>query len=89
MLNSAALRAAGFEDGQPDPPGGAPGRDDQGRLDGVIFFERPMFALLERNLREDIARMGGAERARLMQRAGQRLAALGITAACDADLRRD
>ena len=88
VLNTAALRAAGFTDQQPDPPGGAFGRDGEGRLNGVVF-EGPMFALLERNLREDITRMGGAERARLMQRAGQRLAALGITAACDADLRRD
>ena len=88
VLNSAALRAAGFEDRQPDPPGGAFGRDGEGRLDGVVF-EGPMFALLERNLRDDITRMGAAERGRLMERAGQRLAALGITAACDADLRRD
>ena len=88
VLNSAALRAAGFADRQPDPPGGAFGRDGEGRLDGVVF-EGPMFALLERNLRDDITRMGAAERARLMERAGQRLAALGITAACDADLRRD
>ena len=88
VLNSAALRAAGFGDRQPDPPGGAFGRDGEGRLDGVVF-EGPMFALFERNLRDDITRMGAAERARLMERAGQRLAALGITAACDADLRRD
>ena len=88
VLNSAALRAAGFADGQPDPPGGAFGRDREGRLDGVVF-EGPMFALFERNLREDISRMGVAGRARLMERAGQHLAALGITAACDADLRRD
>jgi predicted amidohydrolase YtcJ len=88
VLNSAALRAAGFADRQPDPPGGAFGRDGEGRLDGVVF-EGPMFALFEQNLRDDITRMGTAERARLMERAGQRLAALGITAACDADLRRD
>jgi predicted amidohydrolase YtcJ len=88
VLNSAALRAAGFADGQPDPPGGAFGRDRDGRLDGVVF-EGPMFALFERNLREDITRMSAAERARLMERAGQHLASLGITAACDADLRRD
>ena len=88
VLNSAALRAAGFADGQPDPPGGAFGRDRDGRLDGVVF-EGPMFALFERNLREDISRMGAAGRASLMERAGQHLAALGITAACDADLRRD
>jgi hypothetical protein len=88
VLNSAALRAARFEDRQPDPPGGAFGRDGEGRLNGVVF-EGPMFALLERNLRDDMTRMGATERARLMDRAGQRLAALGITAACDADLRRD
>jgi predicted amidohydrolase YtcJ len=88
VLNSAALRAAGFADRQPDPPGGAFGRDRDGCLDGVVF-EGPMFALFERNLREDITRMGAAERARLMERAGQHLAALGVTAACDADLRRD
>ena len=88
VLNSAALRAAGFGDRQPDPPGGAFGRDDEGRLNGVVF-EGPMFALLERNMKEDITRMGAAERARLVERAGQRLAALGLTAACDADLRRD
>jgi predicted amidohydrolase YtcJ len=88
VLNSAALRAAGFADRQPDPPGGAFGRDREGRLDGVVF-EGPMFALFEQNLRDDITRMGAAERARLMERAGQHLASLGITAACDADLRRD
>src|ERR1700727_2403081 len=88
VLNSAALRAAGFSDRQPDPPGGAFGRDGEGRLNGVVF-EGPMFALFEQNVRDDMTRMGGAERARLMQRAGQRLAALGVTAACDADLRRD
>ncbi len=88
VLNSAALRAAGFADRQPDPPGGAFGRGRDGRLDGVVF-EGPMFALFERNMRDDITRMGAAERALLMQRAGQHLAALGITAACDADMRRD
>ena len=88
VLNSAALRAAGFADRQPDPPGGVFGRDRDGRLDGVVF-EGPMFALFEQNLRDDITRMGAAERARLLERAGQHLASLGITAACDADLRRD
>ena len=48
-----------------------------------------MFALFERNLREDIARMGAAASARLIQMAGQRLAAFGVTAACDADMRSD
>ena len=88
VLNTAALREAGFADGQPDPPGGAFGRDSQGRLDGVVY-EAPMFALFERNLRRDIARMSPGARAGLVQTAGQRLAALGLTSACDADLRRD
>ena len=59
VLNTAALREAGFADRQPDPPGGAFGRDGEGRLDGVVY-EAPMFALFERNLRRDIARMSGS-----------------------------
>jgi predicted amidohydrolase YtcJ len=88
VLNTAALREAGFADGQPDPPGGQFGRDHEGRLDGVLF-EGPMFALFERNLRNDLARMGAADSARVVEAAGQRLAALGLTAACEADMRRD
>jgi hypothetical protein len=86
VLNSAALREAGFADGQPDPPDGVFGRDGQGRLTGVLF-EGPMFRLFGDKLRSDLAQMDAAARARLVRRAGQRLAALGITAACDADLR--
>ena len=88
VLNTAALREAGFADGQPDPPGGAFGRDREGRLDGVVF-EGPMFALFERNLRHDLTRMGPAQAARVVEMAGQRLAAFGVTAACEADMRRD
>jgi predicted amidohydrolase YtcJ len=88
VLNSAALREAGFADGQPDPPGGAFGRDDQGRLDGVVF-EGPMFALFERNLHHDLGELGPDQRARVVRTAGERLAALGVTAVCEADLRRD
>ncbi|HEY9242975.1 MAG TPA: amidohydrolase [Streptosporangiaceae bacterium] len=88
VLNSAALAEAGFADGQPDPPGGAFGRDAAGRLDGVLY-EGPMFALFERNFRADLARMSAAQRAGLMQTAGQHFATLGVTAACDADVRRD
>ena len=88
VLNSAALRAAGFADGQPDPPGGAFGRDDQGRLDGVVF-EGPMFALFERNLHHDLGESGPGPRARVVRTAGERLAARGVTAVCEADLRRD
>ena len=86
VLNSAALREAGLTDDQPDPPDGAFGRDDQGRLTGVLF-EGPMFRLFADKLRSDLAGMNAAARARVVRRAGERLAALGITAACDADLR--
>jgi hypothetical protein len=88
VLNSAALREAGFADGQPDPPGGAFGRDQEGRLDGVVY-EAPMFALLERNLRRDLARMSGPAGTGLIAAAGQKLAAFGITSACDADMRTE
>jgi predicted amidohydrolase YtcJ len=88
VLNTAALREAGFEDGQPDPPGGAFGRDGRGRLDGVVY-EGPMFALFESNLRRDLGRMGAAQRAALVASAGRYFARLGITSACDADMRRD
>src|ERR1700759_2199946 len=88
VLNSAALRTAGFADGQPDPPGGAFGRDDQGRLNGVVF-EGPMFALFERNLHHDLGELGPDQRARVVRTAGQRLAGPRVTAVCEADLRRD
>jgi predicted amidohydrolase YtcJ len=48
-----------------------------------------MFELFVRNLRADLARMDAAARARLVQMASRRLAAFGLTAACDADMRQD
>src|SRR5262249_57183931 len=72
---------------QPDPPGGAFGRDSEGRLDGVLY-EAPMFALFEARIRRDIAQSGTAG-AKLVGTAGERLASFGLTAACDADMRRD
>ena len=91
VLNTAALREAGFADGQPDPPGGAFGRDSEGRLDGVVY-EAPMFALFEARIRSDIAQAGGAAGAagaKIIETAGERLAGFGLTSACDADMRRD
>ena len=87
VLNTAALREAGFADGQPDPPGGAFGRDSEGRLDGVVY-EAPMFALFEARIRRDIAQADGAG-ATIIETAGERLAGFGLTSACDADMRRD
>src|SRR6516162_5050366 len=88
VLNTPALREAGFDDREPDPPAGRFGRDREGRLDGVVY-EGPTFALLWGGLRRDLARMSAAERAGLAARAGQHFAALGITAVGDADTRRD
>jgi predicted amidohydrolase YtcJ len=88
VLNTAALREAGFADGQPDPPGGAFGRDSEGRLDGVVY-EAPMFALFARNLHRDLARTGDGAGSGLIEAAGQKLSSFGISSACDADLRRE
>jgi predicted amidohydrolase YtcJ len=87
VLNTPALREAGLGDRQPDPPGGRFGRDREGRLDGVVY-EGPTFALLWGGLRRDMERMNAGQRAGLVARAGQHFAALGVTAACDADTRR-
>lgn len=86
VLNTAALREAGFDDRQPGPPGGAFGRDDRGLLDGVVY-EAPMFALLERNLRHDIAHMTARQRAAFVGSAQSYFAKLGVTSVCDADMR--
>jgi predicted amidohydrolase YtcJ len=88
VLNTAALREAGFADGQPDPPGGAFGRDSEGRLDGVVY-EAPMFALFARSLHRDLARMSDDTGSGLIGAAGRKLSSFGITSACDADLRRE
>ena len=88
VLNTTALREAGIDDRQPDPPGGQFGRDREGRLDGVIY-EGPTFTLLWSGMRRDMARMSAAAQAGFVARAAQHFAALGITAACDADTRRE
>ena len=87
VLNTPALREAGFGDRQPDPPGGRFGRDREGRLDGVVY-EGPTFSMLWGGLRRDMERMSAVQRAALVAKAGQHFAALGVTAACDADTRR-
>src|SRR5487761_292401 len=87
VLNTPALREAGFDDRQPDPPGGRFGRDREGRLDGVVY-EGPTFTMLWGRMRRDMERMSALQRAALVARAGQHFAALGVTAACDADTRR-
>jgi predicted amidohydrolase YtcJ len=88
VLNTPALREAGIDDREPDPPGGQFGRDREGRLDGVIY-EGPTFTLLWSGMRRDVERMSAAAQAGFVARAAQHFAALGITAACDADTRRE
>ena len=69
VLNTPALREAGFGDRQPDPPGGRFGRDREGRLDGVVY-EGPTFSLLWGGLRRDMERMSAVGRAGLVTAAG-------------------
>jgi predicted amidohydrolase YtcJ len=88
VLNTPALREAGLDDQQPDPPDGRLGRDGSGRLDGIIY-EGPVFPLLERNRRRDISQMTADQRTRFVQGVEQHFTRLGITTTCDADLRRD
>jgi predicted amidohydrolase YtcJ len=87
VLNTPALREAGFGDREPDPPAGRFGRDGEGLLDGVVY-EGPTLTLLWDGMRRDMARMSAVQRAGLVARAGQHCAALGITAVGDADTRR-
>ncbi|MEV0136023.1 amidohydrolase [Dactylosporangium sp. NPDC050688] len=44
VVNSVALRAAGFADASADPPGGLIGRDEHGRANGVLY-EAAAFAV--------------------------------------------
>src|SRR2546429_3381522 len=80
VLNTAALREAGFADTEPDPPGGAFGRDSEGRLDGVVY-EAPMFTLFARNLHRELARMSDDAGSGLIGAAGRKLSSFGISTA--------
>lgn len=77
VANSAALRLAGVSEDEPDPPGGAFGRDASGRLDGLL-------------LEHAEERVSGAspgptpgEMVEAILRAGESMRAFGITAASD------
>jgi len=69
LNHGRAAGGRGFAEDQPDPPGGAFGRDSEGRLDGVVY-EAPMFALFEQNIRRDMA-LAGAAGAKLVETAGE------------------
>src|SRR5258708_25358832 len=81
VLNTSALREAGFDDRQPDPPGGRFGRDREGRLDGLVY-EGPTFTLLWGGLRRVIERVSAPHRARLAATAARRFSTKGVTPPC-------
>jgi predicted amidohydrolase YtcJ len=83
VVNSVGLRMLGFSEEAGDPPDGRLGRDRQGRLDGRIY-EGPTLNLLSRNLERYFDEVGPEGGADLVERAGARLASLGVTACSDA-----
>jgi predicted amidohydrolase YtcJ len=85
VLNSAALAAVGYTDDSSDPPGGVLGRDENGRLNGVVF-EAPAFEILREDMRRTLAEMGESERLEMVDVASRHFASLGITSCADADL---
>ncbi len=79
VANGNALALAGIEDSEADPPGGAFGRDTQGRLNGVVMetaMKRLQAAQRSAPTREEIEK-GVAATLR-------RFAALGLTTVVDA-----
>lgn len=85
VLNSVALAALGYKDNTPDPPGGVFGRDENGRLNGVVF-EAPAFQILREDMRRTLAEMGESERLEMVDAASRHFASLGITSCADADM---
>jgi predicted amidohydrolase YtcJ len=85
VLNSVALAALGYTDNTPDPPDGVLGRDENGRLNGLIF-EAPAFQILREDMRRTLAEMGESERLEMADAASRHFASLGITTCADADM---
>jgi predicted amidohydrolase YtcJ len=77
VANSAALRAAGVREDEPDPAGGEFQRDAAGALTGVLF-ERAHENVTSAAPAPDLEEMVAA-----ILRAGERMASLGITCASD------
>lgn len=84
VANSAALALAGLADGTPDPPGGRLGRDDAGRLTGVLI-EPPAIELVRRHVppQDDQARRTG------IAAAAERALAAGLTSVIEPGLRTE
>jgi predicted amidohydrolase YtcJ len=85
VLNSVALAALGYTDNTPDPPDGVLGRDENGRLNGLVF-EAPAFQILREDMRRTLAEMGESERLEMADAASRHFASLGITTCADADM---
>lgn len=86
ILNSAGLQAAGLDDRTEDLPGGRLGRDEAGRLNGLVY-ERHLFEISTPSLARGQALVGASSLdARLagLARAQEAFHAAGITSMCDA-----
>lgn len=78
LANAAALRLAGLDRDAPDPPGGQLLRDAAGELTGVLL-EDPALELVTRR----VPTPSREQQERALERALERLAALGITSIQD------
>jgi len=85
VLNSVALAAVSYTDNSPDPPDGVLGRDENGRLNGLVY-EAPAFQILREDMRRTLAEMDESERLEMADAASRHFASLGITSCADADL---
>ena len=86
VLNSRGLAAAGLTDASEDPPGGALGRDADGRLNGVVF-EQALFDLAYPSLSRGptvLPPAGHEERLRGLAKALRMFHAAGLTSMTDA-----
>lgn len=74
VVNSAALRALGYDETTPDPPGGRFLRDDDGRLTGVLIEYAHTNAVMRQ-----VARRSDQVHAAALHRASAEALPLGIT----------
>ncbi|MCL8206907.1 MAG: amidohydrolase [Actinomycetia bacterium] len=77
VANTAALRAAGLAEREPDPPGGRFGRRPDGTLDGVLY-DQALEAV------QTVSRPGPEELRRDLAQAGRVLAEAGVVSVHDA-----
>lgn len=87
VLNSAGLAAAGLDDSSVEPPGGRLGRDERGRLNGVVH-EQALFDVaypaVARGGRAVIPAASLTHRMAALKQVVHAFNAAGITSVCDA-----